>query len=60
MEIQCKCCRQWFIPSEESIEMISGGFINVDSVNMCDDCWNLQQLSEYDYTESLSYSDPVL
>lgn len=60
MEIQCKCCWEWFIPSEDSIEMISGGFINAVSVNMCDDCWNLQQLSEYNLSESFSDADPCL
>jgi hypothetical protein len=60
MEIQCKCCWEWFIPSEDSIEMISGGFINADSVNMCDDCWNLQQLSEYDFYELNRDYDPGL
>ena len=60
MEIQCKCCSEWFIPSEDSIEMISGGFINPNSVNVCNDCWNLKQLSEYDYSESFKDSDIVL
>jgi hypothetical protein len=60
MEIQCKCCSEWFFPSEDSIEMISGGFINPTSVNVCNDCWNLQQLTEYDYSESFKDSDIVL
>jgi hypothetical protein len=60
MEIQCKFCSEWFIPSEDSIEMISGGFINPNSVNVCNDCWDLIQLSEYDYSESFSDADPDL
>jgi len=52
MELLCKSCLQWFIPEDDSIEMISGGFINADSVNMCCDCWDMFQLAEFDFSES--------
>jgi len=60
MEILCKFCGQWFIPSDDSIDLISEGFISSDSVNTCDDCWDLIQLSEFDYYEMHSDLDPGL
>ena len=60
MKIRCKVCGEFFNPDDETMELMSEGYITSDSVNICDECWNLQQLSEYGYTESLSYSDPVL
>jgi hypothetical protein len=60
MEIRCKCCQEFFNPGDDNLELIMEGYITADSVNMCDDCWNLQQLSEYDYSDSLGDSDSVM
>ena len=60
MEIRCKHCATWFSPCDETIDLIAEGFISTDSVNTCDDCWDMIQLSEFDLTESFSDADPGL
>jgi len=60
MEIKCRCCGSWFIPCDETIDQIAEGYISSDSVNTCDDCWDMIQLSEIDLTESYSDADPGL
>jgi hypothetical protein len=60
MEIRCKFCHEFFTPSEESLDLIAGGYISSSSVNTCDDCWDMLQLSEYDFSESFSDADPGL
>ena len=60
MEIKCRCCGFWFTPCDEAIDQISQGYISSESVNTCDDCWDLQQLSEYDLSESFHDTDSGL
>jgi hypothetical protein len=60
MEIKCRCCGSWFTPCDETIDQIAGGYISSESVNTCDDCWDLQQLSEYDLSESFHDTDSGL
>jgi hypothetical protein len=60
MEIRCKYCQEFFQPSAESLEMIAGDYITSDSLNTCDSCLNLKQLSEFDYSDSFSDTDPGL
>jgi hypothetical protein len=60
MEIQCKCCHEFFNPGDDNLELLAGGHITAGSINVCDDCWHLQQLSEYDLSESFSDADPGL
>ena len=60
MEILCKCCKQWFIPSEDTIDLIAEGYISSDSVNTCDFCYDILQLYEFDNSESFSDADPGL
>jgi len=36
------------------------GYISSSSVNTCDDCWDMIQLSEYDISESYSDANPGL
>jgi hypothetical protein len=60
MNIRCKCCGEWFIPSDDSIDLIAERYISSDSVNTCDDCWDLLQLSEFDLSKSYSDADPGL
>ena len=51
MEIRCKFCQEFFNPGDENLELIAAGYFNSDSVNTCDDCWNIIQLEEFDYSE---------
>jgi hypothetical protein len=41
MKIRCKYCGEYFTPCEEAVELMEEGYINTDSVNCCDDCWDL-------------------
>lgn len=60
MEILCRCCGEYFSPCDETLDLIAEGFISSDSVNTCDDCWDILQLSEFDLSESFSDADPGL
>lgn len=60
MEIRCRCCHEFFQPSEESLDLIAEGFISSGSINTCDDCWDMLQLSEYELSVSFSDADTGL
>jgi hypothetical protein len=60
MEILCKFCGTWFCPCDETLDLIAEGFISSDSVNTCDDCYDMLQLYEFDNSESYSDADPGL
>ena len=58
--LSCKHCRGYFRLSEDTQYLIEEGYINPDSCNICDDCWDMLQPSEYDYSETFSDADPGL
>ncbi len=60
MNIRCVHCGEYFCPCDETLDLIAEGYIYSDSVNCCDDCWNMIQLSEYDLLDSFSDADPGL
>jgi len=60
MEIRCRHCGEYFCPSDDTLDLIQEGYIDSDSCNICDDCWDLTQLTEYDYYETFSDGDPGL
>jgi hypothetical protein len=60
MEIRCKHCGEYFCPSDDTLDLIEEGFIDANSCNVCNDCWDMIQLSEFDYYEEYSYADPGL
>lgn len=60
METRCKGCQEFFNPGDDNLELLAEGYIATTSINLCEDCWNLQQLSEYDQSESFSDADPGL
>ena len=59
MEIKCRCCGEYFSPSNESLDMLIEGFICSESINTCNECWDLLQISEYDYSD-FSDAEPGL
>jgi len=61
MEIRCKHCGDYFSPSPETQELIAEGYISRTSVDTCDECWELIEYSEADYSESFSdaYPGPI-
>lgn len=60
MNILCRYCGTWFAPCDDTLDLIEEGYIDSDSCNICDDCNDFIQLSEYDFYETISDSDPGL
>ena len=61
MKIRCIHCGEFFCPSDESVDLISEGYISSDSVNICDDCWDmLEHLQQDDMSEMYSDADQGL
>ena len=58
MEIRCRHCGEYFCPCDDTLDLIAEGYIDADSCNVCDDCWDLIQLSEFDYYQEYSDVDP--
>jgi len=59
MEIKCRQCGEFFFPHDDALDLIEEGYIDAATCNICDDCWELNQLCEYDY-EQFSDADPGL
>jgi hypothetical protein len=55
MNVKCRICGEFFCPSDDSLDLILEG-ITSESVNICDDCQDLVELSEYDLSDSFSDS----
>jgi hypothetical protein len=60
MEIRCRHCGEYFCPSDECVDLISEGYISPDSLNICDDCWDMSNNSPDDMLEMYSDADPGL
>jgi hypothetical protein len=60
MNIQCKCCHEFFVPNDDALDLLEEGYITSDSCNLCSDCWDLIQLSEFDYAGAFTDADPGL
>jgi hypothetical protein len=60
MKIRCKHCGEFFCPSDESVDLISEGYISSDNVNICDDCWDMINQTPDDLMEMFSDADPGL
>jgi hypothetical protein len=60
MNLKCRICFNDFVPDDETMDQICGEFIDSNSVNICDDCWGLIQLSQYDLSESYSDAEQAL
>jgi len=59
MKIKCIHCGEYFFPDEETIEILSEGFIESASVNICDECWEILNQPP-DYSDMISDADPDL
>jgi hypothetical protein len=60
MKIRCKHCGEFFCPSDESVDLISEGYLSTDNVNICDDCWDMIEHLQDDMSEMHSDADPGL
>ena len=60
MKIRCKVCGEFFSPDNETVELVSDGYIDSASIDTCDDCWDMLN-HLYDDTEGMiSDADPGL
>jgi hypothetical protein len=61
MKIRCKVCGEYFFPYEETLELMTDGYLSSASVNTCDECWEmLNQPCNDDLSEMISDADPRL
>jgi hypothetical protein len=60
MKIRCKHCGEFFCPSDESVDLISEGYISSDNVDICDDCWEMINQPPDDLVDIYSDADPGL
>ncbi|TFH46541.1 MAG: hypothetical protein E4G94_02195 [ANME-2 cluster archaeon] len=60
MKIRCKICGDYFCPDDETMALMSDGYMDKSDVNTCDECWEMVRDS-YDDTEGMiSEADPGL
>jgi hypothetical protein len=60
MKIRCKVCGEFFSPDNETVELVSDGYIDSASIDTCDHCWDMLN-HLYDDTEGMiSDADPGL
>jgi len=60
MKIRCKVCGEYFYPDEETLALISDGYLISGDVNTCDDCWDMLKQPPDDFIDMYSDADPGL
>jgi hypothetical protein len=60
MKIRCKVCGEFFSPDNETVELVSDGYIDSASIDTCDDCWEMLNHLYDDTEEMISDADPGL
>jgi hypothetical protein len=60
MKIRCIHCGENFFPDEETLELISDGYIPSSTVNTCDECWDMINQPQDDFSDMYSDADPGL
>lgn len=58
MKIRCKVCGDFFSPDKETVELASEGYI--DTVDTCDDCWDMLNHLYDENEDMISDADPGL
>jgi hypothetical protein len=41
MKIKCKICGDYFFPDDETLALLSDGYLLSGDVNTCDECWEM-------------------
>ena len=41
MKIRCKVCGEYFSPDDETLALMSDGYLMSGDVNTCDECWEM-------------------
>jgi hypothetical protein len=58
MKIRSKVCGEFFSPHEETSELMSEGYI--ETVDTCDECWDMMNHLYDDVKDMISDADPGL
>ncbi len=59
MKLICKHCGDSFKVSKYELEMIAEGYIQLSDINICDDCFELENNTSFEY-DQFSDADPGL
>jgi formylmethanofuran dehydrogenase subunit E len=61
MKIRCKVCGEYFYPDEETLALMSEGYLIAGDINICDECWEmLNHSNSEDLADMISDADPGL
>jgi hypothetical protein len=60
MKIRCKVCGDYFFPDEETLALMSDGYLLSTDVNTRDECWDMLNHLYDDLSEMISDADPGL
>ena len=60
MKIRCKVCGEYFYPDEETLALMSDGYLSTVDINTCDDCWDMLNQPPDDLSDMISDADPGL
>ena len=41
MKIRCIHCGEYFFPDEETVALMTDGYLSSIDVNTCDECWEI-------------------
>ena len=58
MNLKCRICNEFFCPSDDCLDLIMEGIILSDSVNICNNCHDLMELTEHNLSESFLDAAP--
>jgi hypothetical protein len=53
MKIRRKVCGDYFNPADETLELMSDGYLLAGDVNHCDDCWDMLNEAYKDDTKGM-------
>jgi hypothetical protein len=59
MKIRCKVCGEYFFPDDETLALMSDGYLIAGDVNTCDECWDMLNRPP-DLSDMISDADPGL
>jgi hypothetical protein len=60
MKIRCKVCGEFFNPNEETMELMTDGYLTACDVNTCDECFEMLRDLQNDTEGMISDADPCL
>jgi hypothetical protein len=61
MKIRCKVGGEYFYPDDETLALMSDGYISTSDVNTCDECWEiLNHSNSDDLSDMISDADSGL